>query len=46
MAITFVAHAQYDSHVLNIISITNLKFDDLTVAALAHVRLLHEGQND
>ena len=36
MAMTFVAHAQYVSHVPNIIiSIANLDFDDLTVAALA-----------
>ena len=33
MAMTFTAHAQYDSHVPNI-SIANLDFDDLTVAAL------------
>ena len=34
MAMTFVAHAQYDLHVPKHI-ITNLDFDDLTVAALA-----------
>ena len=36
MAMTFVAHAQYDSHVSNIMSIANLDFDDLTVATCAH----------
>ena len=33
MAMTFVAHAQYDSHLY--LSSANLDFDDLTVAALA-----------
>ena len=33
MAMTFLAHAQYDLHVPNI-SIANLNLDDLTVAVL------------
>ena len=41
MAMTFVVHAQYDSHVSNIIiSIVNLNFDDLIVAALAPPSIL------
>ena len=36
MAMTFVVHAQNDLHVPNILlSIANLDFDDLTVAAFA-----------
>ena len=43
MTFKFVTHAQYDSHVPNIISITNLDFDDLTVAALAPPIIVHIG---